>query len=153
VNNPYTNPVPAEADTDTWELQASCRQIDPELWFPEREDSDTSGVIRMARAAKQVCAHCPVQTECLTAALTNDERFGIWGGVNMRQIDPQERRRLRREHNVHTMFPPPKVMPWPEHGTEAAAARHRRRGERPCGLCLAAANRASRTRRFENGDN
>jgi WhiB family redox-sensing transcriptional regulator len=32
-----------------------------------------------------------VQAECLEYALANDERFGIWGG-----LDERERRRLRR---------------------------------------------------------
>ncbi|MDU4245002.1 MAG: WhiB family transcriptional regulator, partial [Varibaculum cambriense] len=37
------------------------------------------------------CELCEVRDECLSYALENDERFGIWGGLSER-----ERRRLRR---------------------------------------------------------
>ena len=30
--------------------------------------------------AKAVCAKCPVATECLSAALRNQEPWGVWGG-------------------------------------------------------------------------
>ncbi|MDU5308733.1 MAG: WhiB family transcriptional regulator, partial [Varibaculum cambriense] len=43
------------------------------------------------REAKAVCELCEVRDECLSYALENDERFGIWGGLSER-----ERRRLRR---------------------------------------------------------
>lgn len=43
------------------------------------------------RRAKSVCASCPVRNECLEHAISLDERYGIWGGLN------QEERRLLRE--------------------------------------------------------
>jgi len=61
-----------------------CTQTDPELFFPEKGGS--------TREAKKVCANCTVRAECLSYALENDERFGIWGGLSER-----ERRKLR-EH-------------------------------------------------------
>jgi WhiB family redox-sensing transcriptional regulator len=42
------------------------------------------------RRAKSVCATCPVQKECLEHAISVDERYGIWGGLNH-----DERRLLR----------------------------------------------------------
>jgi WhiB family redox-sensing transcriptional regulator len=42
------------------------------------------------KVAKALCFSCPVQTECLQAALDNNERFGIWGGLL-----PAERKRLK----------------------------------------------------------
>jgi WhiB family redox-sensing transcriptional regulator len=73
-------PVPtAEMD---WEL-ALCRQVDPELFFPEKGGS--------TRDAKATCRGCPIRAECLEYALDNDERFGVWGGLSER-----ERRRLKR---------------------------------------------------------
>lgn len=42
--------------------------------------------------AKAVCAGCAVREQCLEFALTNGEKFGIWGGLSER-----ERRRIRRE--------------------------------------------------------
>ena len=66
-----------------WMLEARCLDADPEAFFPEKGGS--------TREAKRICAICPVQQECLSHALDNDERFGIWGGMSER-----ERRRLKR---------------------------------------------------------
>ena len=66
-----------------WHERALCAQTDPEAFFPEKGGS--------TREAKRVCASCEVRAECLTYALANDERFGIWGGLSER-----ERRRLKR---------------------------------------------------------
>ena len=66
-----------------WQADALCAQTDPEAFFPEKGGS--------TRDAKKICAQCEVKAECLEYALSNDERFGIWGGLSER-----ERRRLRR---------------------------------------------------------
>ena len=67
----------------TWFDRAACLQADPEVFYPEKGGS--------SRAAKRVCQTCPVQAECLSYALANDERFGIWGGMSER-----ERRQFKR---------------------------------------------------------
>ena len=67
---------------DEWRLDALCAETDPEAFFPEKGGS--------TREAKRVCTGCEVRAECLEFALTNDERFGIWGGLSER-----ERRRIR----------------------------------------------------------
>lgn len=66
-----------------WQSEALCAQTDPEAFFPEKGGS--------TKDAKRVCGACNVRSECLEYALTNDERFGIWGGLSER-----ERRRLRK---------------------------------------------------------
>lgn len=53
-------------------------------WFPARGES--------TRAAKAICASCPVRDVCREVALARGEKFGIWGGLSERQ-----RRRLRRD--------------------------------------------------------
>ena len=68
--------------SEEWRLDALCAETDPEAFFPEKGGS--------TREAKRVCTGCAVRAECLESALTNDERFGIWGGLSER-----ERRRLR----------------------------------------------------------
>lgn len=70
-------------DALTWMMDARCLDADPEAFFPEKGGS--------TREAKRICAICPVVQDCLSHALANDERFGIWGGRSER-----ERRRLRR---------------------------------------------------------
>jgi len=66
-----------------WHSRALCAQTDPEAFFPEKGGS--------TRDAKKICTGCDVRAECLSYALSNDERFGIWGGLSER-----ERRRLKR---------------------------------------------------------
>ncbi len=72
----------------TWQWQANCMGVDPDLFFPERGAS--------TREAKAVCRGCVVAAECLEYALVNGEKFGIWGGLSER-----ERRRLRRERSLN----------------------------------------------------
>ena len=67
----------------SWQLQANCMGVDPDLFFPERGAS--------TREAKEVCRGCVVREDCLEYALANGEKFGIWGGMSER-----ERRRVRR---------------------------------------------------------
>ena len=70
-------------DSRSWQAQANCMGVDPDLFFPERGGS--------TREAKEVCRGCVVREDCLEYALANGEKFGIWGGMSER-----ERRRVRR---------------------------------------------------------
>jgi WhiB family redox-sensing transcriptional regulator len=72
-----------EPDT-SWQMQANCLGVDPDLFFPERGAS--------TKEAKAVCRGCVVRDDCLEYALANGEKFGIWGGLSER-----ERRRIRRQ--------------------------------------------------------
>lgn len=72
-----------EPDELAWQEQALCAQVDPDAFFPDKGGS--------TREAKRICSGCEVRAECLEFALSNDERFGIWGGLSER-----ERRRLKR---------------------------------------------------------
>lgn len=76
----------------TWQWQANCMGVDPDLFFPERGAS--------TREAKSVCRGCVVQNECLEYALVNGEKFGIWGGLSER-----ERRRIRRQRSLAARSP------------------------------------------------
>lgn len=67
----------------SWQAQANCVGVDPDIFFPERGAS--------TKEAKAICAACSVREDCLEYALANGEKFGIWGGTSER-----ERRRLRR---------------------------------------------------------
>ena len=46
--------------------------------------------------AKQMCAGCPVRTECLAEALDNQIEWGVWGGMTERE----RRAVLRKRPNV-----------------------------------------------------
>jgi Transcription factor WhiB len=75
----------------SWTRDAACANVDPELFFPANSRQP-------ATEAKQVCAACPVQAECLEYSLVNEEEFGIWGGLT-----EKERRQLldQRQHRHH----------------------------------------------------
>jgi WhiB family redox-sensing transcriptional regulator len=68
---------------ERWENRARCRDMDADLFFPERGEN------RAIEQAKAVCAQCPVSVDCLTAHLR--ERDGVWGGTT-----GNERRKMRR---------------------------------------------------------
>ena len=62
----------APEDTD-WRVQAACRDVDPELFFPV----STSGAsVPQIEEAKQVCRTCPVCGACLRWALERGENAG-----------------------------------------------------------------------------
>ena len=64
-----------------------CAETDPELFFPDKGGSTCD--------AKRVCQACPVRSECLEYAFAHDERWGIWGGLSVR-----ERRKLKKRADV-----------------------------------------------------
>ncbi len=69
-----------------WQERALCAQTGADFFFPEPGSS--------VREAKRICGMCEMRTACLEYALSNDERFGVWGGLS-----EKERLRLRRTEN------------------------------------------------------
>lgn len=63
----------------------ACADVDPELFFPL-----SYAASRQVTAAKQICAGCPVLTECRVYGMGQSD--GIFGGLT-----PDERRDLRRQ--------------------------------------------------------
>ncbi len=129
--------------SESWMQDAICRQVDPDLFFPSYNDPTTSHIAD-ARNAKAICKTCPVQLECLDAALRRGERHGIWGGVNMGSNRAAQREEMRRQRGIEL-----DRSEFDEHGgpTDAGARRHYRRGEKPCQACAESALLYGRTRR------
>jgi WhiB family redox-sensing transcriptional regulator len=71
-----------DGQDQSWKQIGLCRGVDPDLFFPERGGD--------VRTPKAICQQCVIQERCLEFALTNAEKFGIWGGKSER-----ERRHLR----------------------------------------------------------
>lgn len=71
---------------DEAQVRISCRESDPDAWFPEKD----STIGNKYTLAQRVCAKCPVRDLCLEFALVNEEQHGVWGGMT-----PKERQRLR----------------------------------------------------------
>jgi WhiB family redox-sensing transcriptional regulator len=55
-----------------WESLAQCRDLATSAFFTDDLDEIAE--------AKRVCLSCPVRTDCLDAAVTRREQYGIWGG-------------------------------------------------------------------------
>jgi WhiB family redox-sensing transcriptional regulator len=70
--------------SNEWMEEASCVGADPNAFFPEEFHEPTS------RTARKVCRECPVIRECLSYALRNYIREGMFGGVK-----PSVRRKLQ----------------------------------------------------------
>lgn len=74
-------------DHPEWMQRAACVNA-WDAFYPEGRPATARAE---AETAKRICASCPVRVDCLTYALDNRERWGIWGG-----LDERERRaRLR----------------------------------------------------------
>jgi WhiB family transcriptional regulator, redox-sensing transcriptional regulator len=72
---------------DDWASQALCREARPDELFVRGAAQNR---------AKQLCAGCPVRTECLAEALDNAIEWGVWGGMTERE----RRAVLRKRPNV-----------------------------------------------------
>ncbi|HVF13380.1 MAG TPA: WhiB family transcriptional regulator [Acidimicrobiales bacterium] len=79
---------PYEWDTDDWRQKASCRDTDPDLFFPV---GTTGLAIDQIEAAKIVCQACEARDECLEFALSTNQESGVWGATS-----EEERRKLRK---------------------------------------------------------
>lgn len=77
-----------EWDVDDWREEASCRDTDPDLFFPV---GTTGPAIEQIESAKQVCMACEAHDACLEFALATNQESGIWGGTS-----EEERRKLRK---------------------------------------------------------
>jgi WhiB family redox-sensing transcriptional regulator len=72
---------------EDWTSAAACRQAQPDQLFVRGAEQNR---------AKQLCAGCPVRTECLAEALDNQIEWGVWGGMTERE----RRALLRRRPNA-----------------------------------------------------
>ena len=72
---------PATTDEWDWQLQAACRGMDGDWFFPPDREQAKARTSRISRA-KAVCARCPALIACRDFALENDEPFGVWGGLS-----------------------------------------------------------------------
>jgi len=85
--------VIADSPTDMvratdWRSSASCRDTDPDLFFPV---GTTGPAVDQIESAKAVCAQCLAKEPCLQFALMTNQDSGVWGGTS-----EDERRRIRR---------------------------------------------------------
>lgn len=112
----------------------NCANTPKAVFFPTVNLPYTAVAQYRVNKAKQVCEGCPCQLECYQTAVANQERHGVWGGVDFnnrtygRQLKPC--------------------------GTNAAYERHKYNGETPCQECVKARNehrKQEHNRRRGNG--
>ncbi|WP_089252257.1 WhiB family transcriptional regulator [Rhodococcoides kyotonense] len=75
------NPV---AENWDWQLNASCRDVGVEAYFPP-VGLRGSSLLRFELDAKAPCNGCPVLARCRQYALQGGEPYGIWGGLTARE--------------------------------------------------------------------
>lgn len=83
-------PRPVVTESYTWQSEAACRSADPNLFFGPQHEAREIKAARETKA-KAICGTCPVREACLDFAMSTNEPFGVWGGLN-----ELERRRLAR---------------------------------------------------------
>lgn len=66
-----------------WADGANCKGLDAEIFHPGRGEP--------TKHAKAVCVGCVAVEACLHYALSNNIKFGVWGGKSER-----ERRAIRK---------------------------------------------------------
>jgi WhiB family redox-sensing transcriptional regulator len=69
---------------EDWAAAAACKKASPDQLFVRGAEQNK---------AKQLCAGCPVRTECLAEALDNRIEWGVWGGMTERERRALLRRR------------------------------------------------------------
>ena len=72
---------------EDWASKALCNETRPDELFVRGAAQNR---------AKQMCAGCPVRTECLGEALDNQIEWGVWGGMTERE----RRALLKRSPNA-----------------------------------------------------
>ena len=72
----------------SWRTDASCRDSNPELFFPI---GSTGGAEDQIAKARQVCLSCSAREACLKYALETNQDSGVWGASTA-----EYRRDLRR---------------------------------------------------------
>jgi WhiB family transcriptional regulator, redox-sensing transcriptional regulator len=94
--------VPVDAPDDVrqgWRAHASCRDTDPDLFFPV---GTTGPAVEQIAAAKAVCASCPSRQPCLEFALETNQDSGVWGGLSEDERRTIRRSRARARAERHT---------------------------------------------------
>lgn len=75
----------AAGEPGEWRIDAACRGLPVEWWFPERGDPVTR--------AREICESCPVRRQCEEHALARPDLGGLWGGTSERHRMTERRRR------------------------------------------------------------
>ena len=76
-----------------WMKDGACHGLEPDIFHPDEDAKDDSPDVL---AAKAICEHCIVKSECLEFALDTKQKDGVWGGLTERERRVLIRRRQRQ---------------------------------------------------------
>jgi WhiB family redox-sensing transcriptional regulator len=79
--------------TNNWRLRAACRYSPPDVFHPR--EKKPSGHLAEARG---LCAQCPVQAECLAAALADRDIDGFRAGLTGEERKALLPKRAKEDH-------------------------------------------------------
>ena len=82
-----------------WQDGAACRGEDLLLFFGADGERQPEREVR-ERKAKQICAACPVRTDCLDYAVSRPEKYGVYGGMAEEERGEYRRRCQRRKKDA-----------------------------------------------------
>ena len=73
---------------------APCQSTDPDTFFPDPTEVEKIAI------AKGFCASCKadVKNKCLSFALENNLRYGVWGGLTEHERMNLRSQQMRKEH-------------------------------------------------------
>jgi WhiB family redox-sensing transcriptional regulator len=89
-----------------WHALAACRGTDPNTFFPTGSPGSDS-YDEVAKAAKRICAWCPVKDECRDWAIrelgvgTANDDLGIYGGLTYSERRSYARKRRATARGTH----------------------------------------------------
>lgn len=118
---------------EAWVKDAACSPDNAHRFFPSHGQH--------SKPAKDICAACPVITQCRNYAINSpDILYGVWGGMSEEDMREERRRAGTR------------VVKAPSCGTAAGYRAHFRNAEVPCPDCrrAAAIDRANRRQEKRN---
>lgn len=91
-------PSPKYVEDGGWRDSANCRHEGSEVFFAEGgKGGDPRRSVIHREHAISICTACDVRLQCLNFAIRNEERWGIWGGVNLSKMTGAERNALAKK--------------------------------------------------------
>lgn len=92
---------PLVKDDTPWDHYAACQYIDAELWFPRQGMESES-----TKAAKKICAECPVLKQCEKFILDYENKhgptYGTYAGLTATE---RYRKKVGTKHGKRTAVP------------------------------------------------
>nr|WP_236655942.1 WhiB family transcriptional regulator [Streptacidiphilus jiangxiensis] len=76
----------------SWQEEAACARHEDRLFFHPAGERGRD-LDNREKAAKRVCAECPVIASCRAYALAAREPYGVWGGLSENERAAALRRR------------------------------------------------------------